>query len=97
MALIEKPISLASVDGYQSDGTIYVEISVDEFVTNINESEKQALIEWVNNNTKKITFKGSNVVPFNELPDKQAKKQAAKLTRLTDEQVAELKAQGKIK
>lgn len=97
MALIEKPISLASVDGYQSDGSVFVDISVDEFVANINEQEKQQLVEWVNNNTKKVTFKGTNVVPFNELPDKQVKKQATKLTRLTDEQVAELKAQGKIK
>ncbi len=35
MALIEKSIALASVDGYQSEGTIIVDITVDEFLSNM--------------------------------------------------------------
>ena len=93
MALIEKSIAIASVDGYQSDGTIIVDITVDEFISNMSADDKKQLIEWVNGSTPKISFKGNNVIPFDELP----KPEPPKMHKLTDKEVKQLKQQGKIK
>ena len=92
MALIEKSIAIASVDGYQSDGTIIVDITVDEFLSNMSVDDKKQLIEWVNGATPKISFKGNNVVPFDELP----KPEPPKMHKLTDDEVKALKKKGMI-
>lgn len=90
MALIEKSIAIASVDGYQSDGTIIVDITVDEFLNNMSDDDKKQLIEWVNKATPKISFKGTNVVPFDELP----KNEKPGMRKLTNKEVKAMKENG---
>jgi hypothetical protein len=90
MALIEKTIAIASVEGMQSDGTIIVDISVDDFISNIDVDEKKQLIEWVNGTAPKISFKGSNVVPFDELP----KAETPGMHKLTNKEVKAIHKKG---
>ena len=95
MALIEKKIALACVDGYQSEGSIIVDITVDDFINHMTDDDKKQLVEWVNKSTPKISFKSNvakNVIPFDELP----KPEPPKLTKLTDEQVKVMKKNGMI-
>ena len=92
MALIEKKIAIASVDGYQSNGTVIVDITVDEFLSNMDDDEKIQLIDWVNGTAPKISFKGTNVVPFDELP----KEETPGIRKLTDKEVKAMKKNGMI-